>query len=203
MKNSVKNVAGIALILLATAGISSGQEKNTKSEEKTVQGFPITRPTATTIDGVATISQSPEPIKVANGATLKFSPESKTSEVKIKMTEDYNYLVVDINGNFKAGTVTVELIDPKGEKRGNFNLKVDDLVITGNVESTKATNAQGQMRKEFANPPIGEWIVRAIPVKAEGAITVSCSREFRPHLGNTIYVDGIRVDPAAVEKQKK
>ena len=203
MKNSLKNVAGIALILIATAGISIGQEKSSKSAEKAVQGIAIARPAAATIEGVAIAGQTTEPIKLARTASLKFNPETKTSEVKIKITEDYNYLMVDIYGDFKAGSITVELIDPKGEKRGHFNLKVEDIVITGNVESTKAAVAIGKMQKGFAHPIVGEWIVRAIPVNAEGGISISFSQEFRPEIGNTIYVDGVRVDPAAVEKQKK
>ncbi len=207
MKNSILNALGLALILFVATGYSFGQEKNSRLEEKTVQGFALTKSEGTivesTVQGVASRDQSRESIKLERHANLTFTPESTTSEARIKMTNDYNYLSVNIQSTFKAGSVTVELIDPKGEKRGNFDLKLDDMVITGNVKSQKMEVVTGQMEKEFAHPLIGEWAIRVIPVAADGYVIITFTQEFRPRIGNTVHVEGVRLAPTTGDKQKK
>jgi hypothetical protein len=183
MKKSLKifGVLGTALIL--SAGVCSAQVAGTV----TVQGFPI---------------EVKDKVSIQRKALLRFAGESKASEVKIKMTDEYNYLKILINSNFSSGQITVELLDPKGEKRGEYNLKSNEMIITGS-NTTVQEEVSGNLQKDFFNPLKGEWIIRAIPVSAEGTINVMIIQEF--HAENERYkiTEGVPAASTGTQKQKK
>jgi hypothetical protein len=131
-------------------------------------------------------------VLIERKASLRFSGETKVSEAKIEMTGDYNYLRIALHGGFISGSVTVEMIDPKGEVRGKFSLKTDDLVITGDKTSIQQM-VNGDMLKEFRIPLIGDWIIRASGVTAEGVLDIIITQQYRPGMGSAepIKVEGV------------
>lgn len=212
MKNSMKFVAGICLILLAGTGAGFCQEdvkvvegyridppkagkavKTTKADKSIAvagqPGVPLTTAgSAVTVQGFAL----PDNDKVATQrkATLTFNGESKPSEVKVKVSDGEGYLAIMIQSSFRSGSIAIELVDPKGENRGKYMLKTDDLIVTGDKTSVQE-EVSGEMRKDFVNPMKGEWIIRAIPVSAEGTINVMIRQESFPGMQSLAPVETI------------
>lgn len=202
MKNSVKITGMLGAALLLATGFCAGQVAGTArpaksaretkpAKEMTVAGYaldPLEHQPVTVTGYPITVTGYPISVKdlvsIRRKATLTFTGESKTSEVKINMTEDYNFLKIFIQSSFRSGSIAVELVDPKGEKRGEYHLKSNDLIITGD-KTTIQEEVVGNLQKDFSNPLKGEWIVRAVPVSAEGTITVMIIQEYAPVLGTT------------------
>jgi hypothetical protein len=161
----MKLIAGLGVVLMTFAGPIFGQEAIS------VTGSPL--------KSTGTASER-EQLKITRASMLRFDNESEKSEVKINMTADYNLLQLQIVGNFESGKVTLELIDPKGEKRGSFNLKTDDPIVVKGKNTTSKDMVSGNLNKEFQNPLPGEWIIRAIPVNATGSINISITQEYQP-----------------------
>jgi hypothetical protein len=72
----------------------------------------------------------------------------------------------------------VELLDPKGEKRGEYNLKSNETDHHRRSNTTVQEEVSGNLQKDFFNPLKGEWIIRAVPVAAEGTINVMIIQEY-------------------------
>ena len=212
MKNSMKFIAGVVLVLLAFTVAGFGQEevkvvegyridppkagkatRTTKADRSiAVAGQPIaplaTAGSAVTVQGFAL----PENDKVATQrkAVLTFKGESKPSEVKVKVADEEGYLVIMIQSSFRSGSIAVELLDPKGENRGKYMLKTDDLIVTGDKTSVME-EVSGEMQKDFVNPLKGEWTIRAIPVSAEGTINIMIRQESFPGMRSIAPVEVI------------
>jgi hypothetical protein len=199
MKNSGKNIIGLGMFLFVLTAAGFGQQGKTNLDVKTVQGYKIGNDKV--ISGVEI--REKESIKVSRTATLEFTPKSTTAEVKVNMTEDYNYLDFSIEGHIKSGSITVDLIDPKGDNKGTFNLKLDEMKVTGDAKVAKVEVVTGAMKKCFSNPLNGSWIIRATPVVTEASVYITIIQEFRRQLGNTYYVDDIHVDSTTIDKPKK
>jgi hypothetical protein len=69
-------------------------------------------------------------------------------------------------------------------------LKTDDTIVTGDKTSV-VEEVSGDMQKDFVNPLKGEWIIRAIPVSAEGTINVMIRQESFPGISSMAPVDAI------------
>lgn len=164
MKNSMKLLTGLGVLLITFYGSVFGQEA------VTVTGHPL-RSTG--------VASDREQLKINRASSLRFDNESEKSEVKINMTADYNFLQIQIASNFESGKMTLELIDPKGEKRGSFNLITDDPIVVKGKNTTSREMVSGNLNKEFRNPLAGEWIIRAIPVDATGSINISITQEYQ------------------------
>ena len=118
-----------------------------------------------------------DPITIHRDRTLYFTNESKKSEVKITMTDDYNYLGISIRSEFNQGKIVVEIIDPKGEKQGSYTLKTEEQVVLG--DNTKSTeDVSGEFDKYYKFPISGEWIIRAVPTAATGNIKLTLTQMY-------------------------
>ena len=214
MKNSMKifGVMGTALFLLS--GFCSAQVaesvKATKStgeakpaKQISVAGYAIDPTEAgqpVTVQGFPIVVK--DQVSIQRKALLTFKGESKATEVKIKMTDEYNFLKIMISSSFRTGQIAVELLDPKGEKRGEYNLKSNELIITGD-NTTIQEEVSGNMQKDFNNPLKGEWIIRAVPVAAEGTINVMIIQEYHPEMERYAATEAVPAQPAPKQKQKK
>lgn len=200
MKKSMKIIAGFGAILLMVAGYGYGQE-NVKTVEgnkivpqkaaKTVKAAKGEK--AVNVTGYATATgdaTSAEPVLVEGFALperdqillernrkLDFLNASKKSEVKISMTDEYNWLSLKIDSNFKSGVVFVEIIDPEGEKIGTYTVKTDEPVILGE-NTTTSEQVSAQFGKDFRFPKKGEWIIRALPDAATGWISIDIKQAY-------------------------
>jgi len=117
--------------------------------------------------------------KLHRSRIINFKDESKLTEVKVNMTDDYNYLNINISCNFDKGSVLIELVDPKGEKKGNYSVKTDDSVVIGDKTTTQE-HVMGEMAKEFTTPLKGEWIIRATPISATGRVQIEIIQQYAP-----------------------
>ena len=63
------------------------------------------------------ISYSQEYMKMERKKHLQFENESETTEVKINVTDEYNFFKIGIECFLNAGEMLVELRDPKGNLR--------------------------------------------------------------------------------------
>jgi hypothetical protein len=176
MKNSIKMAAGICVLLLMASMNIRAQEAETKV--KTVEGKPVSG-NALTLLTVTGESSSNETVTTQRSTRLIFDGASSPSEVKVNITDDNNFLGIRISSEFYQGRFTLELIDPKGNKRGTYILKSDDAVVTGShTESSESVN--GSLAKDFINPEKGTWIIKAIPQSARGKMEVKIIQKSRP-----------------------
>jgi hypothetical protein len=194
MKNSMKVAVGIVAMLFTVTGFCFGQqEKATKktnsNSERVVEGYPIKEKIKTEVKGITNselvvagfpISEK-DPVKVQRSRILNFNNESKKTEVKVNMTDDYNYISFRIVSFFEKGCVIVEIIDPKGEKQGTCTVKSDDNIIVGENTTTKE-HVSGEITKDFRYPLNGEWIIRVIPTAATGSVQIEIMQQYLSHL---------------------
>jgi hypothetical protein len=214
MKKSMKIFGVLGTALFLSTGICAAQVagtvKATKStgeakpvKQISVAGYAVDPTDATqpvTVQGFPIVVK--DQISIQRKALLTFKGESKATEVKIKMTDEYNFLKIMISSSFRSGQITVELMDPKGEKRGEYNLKSNELIITGD-NTTIQEEVSGNMQKDFNNPLKGEWIIRAVPVAAEGTINVMIIQEYHPEMERYAATEAVSAQPAPKQKQKK
>jgi hypothetical protein len=224
MKNSLRFIGMLGAALILTTGFCAAQVAGTTTKAKSaredksvkvVTGYPLETVPGKAVAGypleagpaqAVTVEGFPLVVKdlvsIQRKALLTFKGESKISEVKIKMTDEYNFLKIMISSNFRAGQITVELLDPKGEKRGEYNLKSNELIITGD-NTTIQEEVSGNLQKDFSNPLKGEWIIRAVPVAAEGTINVMIIQEFHPENERYKITEGSPAKSLPAQKQKK
>ncbi len=109
--------------------------------------------------------------KLERSNSLLFKNESKISEVQVSISDEYNFLSLNIVCSLTAGELLVEVVNPKGEIKGNYTVINNSVITMGkNTESKETVN--GQMEKRFRNPSIGNWIVRVKPKNATGSAKI-------------------------------
>ncbi len=106
-----------------------------------------------------------------DGITLKrniqLDGSSDTEEIKVEVSEDIESFQIAINSTIQSGYLTMEIYDPKGAKQGNFSVE-SQL----NSNDKKKELVCGQMQKIIKNPLKGNWIVKLIPKKVKGDISI-------------------------------
>ena len=176
---------GIVAMLFATTGFCFGQQKNAgkkvnSNTEVVVSGHPSTG-IGKTEEVVGYPLDEKDEVKIHKSRIIDFKNESKKSEVKVMMNEDYNFLQFRINCNLDKGNVVVEIIDPKGEKQGTCTVKSDDNVVLGE-NSTTQEHVTGEIIKDFRYPLNGEWIIRASPSSAMGRVQIGIDQQYYRNL---------------------
>ncbi len=123
---------------------------------------------------------------------LYFDNESETAEVKINVTDEYNFLMISVECFLTSGEMLLELLDPRGNKKSNFTIKTDYNVKSGK-NTTVDESVRGNMEKAFRNPIKGDWIVRVKPQKAKGHLKIHSSQIYNPR-ADMLEVDQIKED---------
>jgi|GEM_PF-1032401 len=172
MKNSIKMLAGSIAILALLSGTCLGQATTT--------GKAIRSTGEKVVTGKNTES-SQDAIRLEKQKRLEFKGESTKSEVKLNMTDEFNYLGIHISCVIDKGSVAIELIDPDGKKQGSFVVKSEDVIVKGD-NTTAVEHVNGQMKKVFGYPLKGEWIIRAIPSSAFATVDMFISQQFVPKI---------------------
>ncbi len=117
--------------------------------------------------------------KLERSNSLLFKNESKISEVQVSISDEFNFLSLQIECTLTAGELLVEILNPKGEIKGNYTVINNSVITKGkNTESKETVN--GQMDKRFRNPKVGDWIVRVKPKNATGTVKISSNLIFHP-----------------------
>ncbi len=193
MKNSMK-IAAVSIVTLFTLTVFSQAQDPEKKDTgvKQAEGKFLTigppRFTGQKSSGVkeATVEgryldPGQGSFKLARNRVLDYTNESKKSELKVSMTEEYNYLRIRIISTIFKGGTKLEICNPKGEVVGSYTVKADDEVVLG--EQTKTSESvQGELTKSFRFPIKGDWIIRAMPTAATGSVLIEIYQEFYPNL---------------------
>lgn len=95
--------------------------------------------------------------------------DSMEEEIKIKIDQPVNYLYLKIDCRVTSGKVKLELYAPNGEKKGNFTIEEQ---LNTSEENTKEESVQGKITKEIKNPMQGDWIVKIVPIKTKGKVSI-------------------------------
>lgn len=172
MKNSLKILAGSAAIFFALTTTCPGQLITVGNTIKSTGEKVVT--------GKA-IESGQESIKLEKTKEFSFDGETTPSAVKFNVSEEYNYLKVNIDCNLFSGIAAIELIDPNGKKQGIYTVKSEDNIVKG--EKTKVgESAQGNMQKMFRHPLKGDWLIRVDPIKAKGSVRINIVQMMEPRI---------------------
>lgn len=144
---------------------------------------------------VITVSSGQEYIRLERSKTLQLSKKSEKTEVIIKVTGDYNYVRIKVQGQVHKGDILVELIDPAGEVRRDFTIKTGSAAAQGISLGAKGYVA-GEMEKAYRDPENGNWLVRVTPEDAEGQLKVYSLLIYNPRT-NLIELEQIEKDTDA------
>ncbi len=117
--------------------------------------------------------------KVERSNELFFKVESKTSEVQVSVTDEFNFLSLKIECHLTVGELTVEIFNPKGELKGDFTVINNSVVTKGKNTQSKETVA-GQIEKHFRTPHTGIWLIRINPKNATGTAVIVNTMVYNP-----------------------
>jgi len=101
--------------------------------------------------------------------SLKLENESKEQHISIDVSDEYDTFALSIDSNIREGKMSIEILDPSGEKQGNFSIGCQ---VGGVNNPTTKEVVQGQFRKTFQNPKKGKWIVKIIPQNANAQVQI-------------------------------
>ena len=116
--------------------------------------------------------------------SISLSGDSKTEEIEIKVEDETLNLNISIKSTVKVGGLTIEIYDPNGVKRGNFSVgsQLNLNRRSSGLKDSKSKNevVNGQIEKKVKEPIVGNWIIKIIPNKAKGSVSI---------LSKQIYTD--------------
>ncbi|WP_298903327.1 hypothetical protein [uncultured Psychroserpens sp.] len=102
--------------------------------------------------------------------SIQFDGSSDTEEIKVEVADSAKKLYVSINSTIKSGYLTVEVYDPKGNKKGNFS--IESQVKSSNKKKELVC---GQMQKHIDDPIQGNWVIKLIPNNVAGDVSICTS----------------------------
>ena len=102
--------------------------------------------------------------------SIQFDGSSDTEDIKIEVADATKKLYVSINSTIKSGHLTVEVYDPKGNKKGNFS--IESQVKSSNKKKELVC---GQMQKQIDDPIKGNWVIKLIPNNVAGDVSICTS----------------------------
>jgi len=100
-----------------------------------------------------------EYIKLEKSEILPLDHSNKIETWLIKVSDEYNYFKVKIQGQVHKGDILVELVDPDGELKRDFTLKAGSAAKEG-IDLGEKGYVAGEMEKSYRNPKTGNWFVR-------------------------------------------
>lgn len=113
--------------------------------------------------------------------SLEIDKLSKTKEISVEANKRSNILMISVTCNIEYGSVTIELYDPKGAKKGNLSVE--------SISNEKGTSKKrgeenyiyehvsGKIDKTFPKPLAGKWKIKIIPKNASGHINISSNQD--------------------------
>lgn len=108
---------------------------------------------------------------------IRISGLSVNKNIEIDVSKESKTLVLNIACEIYSGSVSVEIYNPKGDKKGNFTIKsiVNDGESVKNKPFSKSIISEkvsGRIGKQFKVLTGGKWSVKIIPNKAYGVINI-------------------------------
>ena len=109
--------------------------------------------------------------------------ESENLEIILSISEQDKSLNLKIQSNIEEGGLTIEIYNPKNEQQGNYSIGAQlksaqlnrnkDPIVNGLVvKGYKKETVQGTITRSIKNPVKGNWVVKIIPKKAKGRVTI-------------------------------
>ncbi|WP_299114507.1 hypothetical protein [uncultured Winogradskyella sp.] len=141
MKNTIKLVSTLSFFLLFTLGVFAQSQSTHQCNSTT------------------------------SNRNIELEGSSDTENIKIEVDKDVNKIHIGVSSTIKSGYLTVEVYDPKGNKKGNFS--VESQIKPGDKKKELVC---GQMQKQIDEPIEGTWIVKLIPRDAVGTISIHTSQ---------------------------
>lgn len=117
--------------------------------------------------------------------------ESENIEILLSVSGQDNALNLKIQSKIQEGELTIEIYDPKNEKKGNYsigsqvkttqsNIKKNDmdnefereLELLGTIMGVRKESVQGTITRTIKDPLKGNWVVKIIPKNVKGRVTI-------------------------------
>ena len=161
MKKSIKKTVTLIILLMTVSLFSFGQ-KDARYEyrERSKQ----------------------EHAKMERTRNLQFKNESEKAEVKVKVSDEFNFLKINVGCHLKQGDVRVEIFDPSGELKANLKI-LSESNLTKGKNTTIKESVNGEIEKAYRNPMKGDWIVRVTPENATGNVRINNILIYNPRSG--------------------
>ena len=111
---------------------------------------------------------------------LGFKESSKVQSVDVKISEDTEALRLKILCNVRKGDVTIVILNPSGEKQGEFSVEGNEgSEDDGSLFSMLKEGVSGQINKDINQPIKGTWVIKFIPKNATGRVEIHSSQYMR------------------------
>lgn len=108
---------------------------------------------------------------------LGFKESSKTQTVDLKISDNTEGLRLKIMCNVREGDVTIIIINPAGEKEGEFTVEGNEgTEEDGSLFSMLKEGVSGQINKTIAKPSQGTWVIKFLPKNATGRVEIQSSQ---------------------------
>ena len=113
--------------------------------------------------------------------------ESENIEILLSVSEQDNTLNLKIQSKIREGELTIEIYDPKNEKKGNYSIgsqvkntqsnsnKTDmdkELELLGTLIGVRKESVQGTITRTIKDPVKGNWVVKIIQKNVKGLVTI-------------------------------
>jgi len=141
---------------------------------------------------VSVTSSGQEYIKLERSKTLHLDNNSEKTEMPIKVTVEYNYLRVKIQGQIHKGDILIELIDPDGEVQRDFKIEAGSAAAEG-IDLGDKGYVASEIEKSYREPERGNWTVRIRAENATGQVRIYSLQIYNPRT-NLIELEQIEKD---------
>ena len=144
MKNLLRKLSSVLLVLFLGFSVTLGQSANQKKQsDNTV--FDLNK-------------------------DLHLKSESNVVAVLIPIDEQNIQLLIHISTMVLGGELTIEIFDPSGEKHGNYSVgSLNSIKIEGKVDAGVVT---GEISKSIRYAITGNWKINIIPKTATAEISI-------------------------------
>lgn len=113
---------------------------------------------------------------------IDLNGDSTTEEIKIEVQKGTSGLEMAISSVIRSGSLTIEIYNPNGEKKGNFSvggqLKPSTIDRNKKDGGGKSEVANGRITKYIENPQLGNWVIKIIPERAEGGVSITSRQSY-------------------------
>ena len=111
--------------------------------------------------------------------SIMLSGDSETEEIIILVDQETILLKLNIQSAINKGKLSIEIVDPTGEKQGKFSIGSQIKTTKNNKENQKEEHVKGNINKIINEPIQGKWIIKLIPDKAEGAVNIQSTQSYK------------------------
>lgn len=131
-------------------------------------------------------SSKSQETEVNHKRTIRLENDSDIENVVVTIDKKTERFELMINSSLTNGTLTMELYDPK-------NSKLENLTIGTELNSQKKEKVNGNIRKSFYDPLLGDWRIKIIPTNATANITIQTAlsaNDYYLHIPETFAPNG-------------